>query len=81
MNAKHMPTHTHSHTTHTLSPPPPSTHPTPPHPLRDVILYSRAEIHQENTAHGMAHLNQEGDAPWGIVRVKVSQVSIGGGYR
>lgn len=38
---------------------------------RDIILYSRAEIHQENVARGMSHLNQEGDAPWGIVRVKV----------
>lgn len=38
---------------------------TPNAKFLDVILYSRNEIHQENEARGMGHLNNESDAPYG----------------
>ena len=36
----------------------------------DIILYTRAEIHHQNVARGMSHLNRENDPPYGIMRVK-----------
>ncbi|TFJ79948.1 hypothetical protein NSK_008506 [Nannochloropsis salina CCMP1776] len=47
---------------------------TGPAKFLDVILYTREEIHQENMARGMEHLNNASDAPWGIMRVKAQDV-------